>query len=143
MAEQAYQTSEPGALESALDALRGNLPSCLLVAVVDQRRSRLLGSSAASGFENALVELIATASAELFRSPSGQHDGDGENTSEVVTASRDLFHVFLRCPQAPELTLVAICRASINLGMLMTKLRVLVETLDSSHLDESATFRRL
>jgi hypothetical protein len=91
-----------------------------------------------------VLDLVAAATADLFQGQSvtaieklfRKSRGQGENGAhyfrEIIVVSENLLHVFLRSRKKDDQALVFVCRASANIGMVISKSRQSLADVEAS-----------
>jgi len=73
-----------------------------------------------------------TAIEKLFRRARGVKDDGHHYFQEMVVFSDNLLHVFLRGRKNTEHVVCFVCRKSANIGMVLTKSRLAMPTIESA-----------
>jgi hypothetical protein len=104
----------------------------------------LLGVKTLDSHPQEVLDLVAAATGELFQGPNvsaienmfkktrGVTDSKHHYFQEVIILSDNLIHVFQRCKKNEDLVMVAICRVSANMGMVLTKARSQLAPVEAS-----------
>jgi hypothetical protein len=123
------------ALDTALTKAQQSIPECVAAGYVDMSTGMLLGVKTVDSHPQEVLDLVAAATADLFQGQSvtsieklfRKARGQGENGAhyfrEILVFSENLLHVFLRSKKKSDQALVFVCRASANVGMVLTKSR--------------------
>lgn len=123
-------------LDSALADMQRNVPECVAVGFVDMKTGMLLGVKTVDSHPQEVLDLVAAATGDLFQGQNVSAIEDlfkkGRGVAanghhffkEIVILSDNLIHVFQRCKTNEDLVVVAVCRASGNLGMVLTRSRM-------------------
>ncbi len=131
-------------LERALADVRTNVPECVAAGLVDVTTGTLLGIETVGIPPQQILDLVAVASGDLFqgsnvaaieamwRAARGGDEGGPSSFREIVIFSDNLLHVLQRCAIAEELVLVAVCKVSANLGMVLSKARMSLPSVESA-----------
>ncbi len=69
---------------------------------------------------------------KLFRKSRGQPENGVHYFREIVVFSENLLHVFMRTKTRSDQALVFVCRASANIGMVLTKSRQSLAEVEAS-----------
>ncbi len=69
---------------------------------------------------------------KLFKRARGLKEDDHHYFQEMVINSDNLIHIFVRAKENEEHILGAVCRASANLGMALTKTRNAVSQVEAA-----------
>lgn len=132
------------ALEHALTKVQQTIPECVALGYVDMSTGMLLAVKTVDSHPQEVIDLVAAATADLFQGPSvttieklfrrsrGQPEDGSHYFREMVVFSENLLHVFLRGKRRPEHALVAVCRASANIGMVLTKTRLSLSEVEGA-----------
>jgi hypothetical protein len=130
-------------LDSALNQVQRNVPECVAAGFVDMKTGMLLGVKTVDSHPQEVLDLVAAAVGELFQ---GQNvaaieqlfkkvrsvaDDGHHYFQEIIILSDNLIHVFQRCKKNEDLVLVTVCRVSANLGMVLTKSRSQLATVET------------
>jgi hypothetical protein len=131
-------------LDAALANVQRTVPECLAAGFVDMKTGMLLGVKTVDSHPQEVLDLVAAATGELFQ---GQNvaaieqlfkrvrnvKDDGHHFfQEVIILSDNLIHVFQRCKKNEDLVLVTVCRVSANMGMVLTKSRGQLASVESA-----------
>jgi hypothetical protein len=96
----------------------------------------LLAVKTVDSHPSEVLDLVAAATADLFQGPNvtaieqlfdksrGIPSGHGHYFQEIIVFSQNLIHVFMRGKKNPSHAVVYVCRASANIGMVITKSRM-------------------
>jgi hypothetical protein len=102
---------------------------------VDMSTGMLLAVKTVDSHPQEVLDLVAAATADLFQGQSVTaieklfrrsrgHAEDGTHYfNEILVFSKNLIHVFIRARKAPDQAVVFVCRASANVGMVLSKSR--------------------
>jgi ethanolamine utilization protein EutA (predicted chaperonin) len=131
-------------LDSELQSMQRNIPECVATGFVDMKTGMLLGVKTVDSHPQEVLDLVAAATGDLFQ---GQNVSAIENMfkkgrgvaannhhyfQEVIVLSDNLLHVFQRCKKNEDLVVVAVCRVSANLGMVLTRSRMHLEKVETA-----------
>lgn len=131
-------------LDTAMAKAQQNLPECVAVGYVDMGTGMLLGVKTLDSHPQEVLDLVAAATADLFQGQSvtaieklfrksrGQPENGGHYFREILVFSENLLHVFARCKEHPEHAVVFVCRASANVGMVLSKSRLSVGDIEAA-----------
>jgi hypothetical protein len=120
------------------------LPECVAAGYVDMTSGMLLGVKTAESHPREVLDLVAAATADLFQGTNvttieklfkksrGVKDDGSHYFHEVVVMSENLLHVFLRAKRNPDQAAVFVCRKSANIGMALTKARLVLPELEAA-----------
>jgi hypothetical protein len=132
-------------LDKALNEVTQNVPDCLAAGFVDINSGMLLGIKTVDSHPREVIELLAAASGDLFQGSNvvtierlfkrarGLPESDDEHYfQEIIVLSKNLIHVFVRGKTLQDQVLVTVCRANANLGMVLTKTRLALSTVEAA-----------
>lgn len=132
------------ALDNSLAKAQQTIPECLAAGYVDMSTGMLLGIKTVDSHPQEVLDLVAAATADLFQGQSVTaveklfrrargHAEDGNHYfKEIIVFSENLLHVFLRSRKKSDQAAVFVCRASANVGMVLTKSRQAMGDVESS-----------
>lgn len=132
------------ALEHALTKVQQTVPECVALGYVDMSTGMLLAVKTVDSHPQEVIDLVAAATADLFQGPSvttieklfrksrGQAEDGSHYFREMVIFSENLLHVFLRCKKRSDHVLVVVCRASANIGMVLSKSRLSLSEVEAA-----------
>jgi hypothetical protein len=130
-------------LEGALQAAIASVPECLAAGYIDLNSGMLLGIKSVDSQPNEVVELLAAATADLyqgtnvkmiesiFKKARGLKDDGHHYFQEFLINSDNLIHVFIRGKNQEQVSCF-VCRKSANMGMVLTKARSAMPTLEAA-----------
>ncbi len=130
-------------LDVALTKVQQDVPECVAVGFVDMSTGMLLGVRTIDSHPQEVLDLVAAATADLFQGKSviaieklfrksrGQTEDGRHYFNEIIIFSENLLHVFLRSKKHPTQSAVFVCRASANIGMVLSKSRVSLVEIDA------------
>lgn len=131
-------------LDSALANVRSAVPECVACGLVDMKTGMLLGVKTVDSHPQEVLDLVAAATGDLFQGQNvsaiertfkrirGVKDDGHHYFQEVIVMSDNLLHVFQRCKRNEDMVLAVVCRISANLGMVLTKSRVNLESVEAA-----------
>lgn len=129
-------------LDSVIASMQRSLPECVAVGVVDMTTGMLLAVKTVESYSQAVLDRMATAAEDVLEGPGSsavaglfgrvRKRDDGPYVHEVVMVSDDLVHVFLRGRARDDVALVTVCRASANLGMVLSRSRLALPAVEAS-----------
>lgn len=131
-------------LDKALSAAQAQVPECLAIGYVDMQTGMLLGVKTVDSHPSEVLDLVAAATADLFQGTNvtaieqlfkkarGMPQDNRRYFKEILVFSENLIHVFLRGKRTPEHALVFVCRASANVGMVLTKSRLALPGVEAA-----------
>ncbi len=123
------------ALDTALNKAQQAIPECVAAGYVDMNTGMLLAVKTVDSHPQEVLDLVAAATADLFQGQSvttieklfrksrGQQENGSHYFKEIIVLSENLLHVFMRSKKKGDQALVFVCRASANIGMVLTKSR--------------------
>lgn len=132
------------ALDVTLTKVQTAVPECVAVGYVDMATGMLLGVKTLDSHPQEVLDLVAAATADLFQGHSvttieklfrrsrGQAEDGTHYFKEIVVMSENLIHMFVRSKKRGDQALVAVCRASANIGMVITKTRQSLTEVEAS-----------
>jgi hypothetical protein len=132
------------ALDTALTKAQQAVPECVAAGYVDMSTGMLLGVKTVDSHPQEVLDLVAAATADLFQGQSVTsieklfrrsrgHAEDGNHYfREIIVFSENLIHVFLRAKKKSDQAVVFVCRASANIGMVITKSRQALGDVEAS-----------
>ena len=131
-------------LDTAITKAQQSIPECVAAGYVDMSTGMLLGVKTVDSHPQAVLDLVAAATADLFQGQSvsaieklfrrsrGQSETGDHYFREIIVFSENLIHVFLRSKKQRDQAAVFVCRANANVGMVLTKTRGLLADIESS-----------
>ncbi len=132
------------ALDTALTKAQQSIPECVAAGYVDMSTGMLLGVKTVDSHPQEVLDLVAAATADLFQGQSvtmveklfrkarGQSEDGAHYFREIIVFSENLLHVFIRSRKKSDQALVFVCRASANVGMVLTKSRQCIGDVESA-----------
>ena len=129
-------------IQLAVKSLRQDVPDCVASGVVDMDSGMLLAVETLDSHPQEILDLVAAATYDLFQGKNvvaieemfKQSRGvafDGHYFKEMIVTSENLLHIFMRGQKQNGLVAVAVCRASANLGLVLTTARKIMKELDA------------
>ncbi len=131
-------------LDNALAAAQASIPDCVATGFVDMKTGMLLGVKTLDSHPQEVLDLVAAATGELFQGQNvsaieqmfkktrGVADDGHHFFQEIIILSDNLLHVFQRCKSNEDLVMVSVCRISANLGMVLTKSRGQLKSVEAA-----------
>lgn len=131
-------------LDHALKKAQSEVPECLAIGYVDMSTGMLLGVKTVDSHPQEVLDLVAAATADLFQGPNvtsiekmfkksrGVSDDGSHYFREIVVFSQNLIHVFIRSKKYADQAAVFVTRASANVGMVISKSRTAMTTIEAS-----------
>lgn len=131
-------------LEAAVSQVQKNIPECVATGVVDMTTGMLLAIKTVDSHPREVLDLVAAATSEIFQGPNvtaiekmfkkarGVKDDGHHYFQEILVMSDNLIHVFQRCKRNEDVVFVSVCKSSANLGMVLSKSRMALATVESS-----------
>jgi len=132
------------ALDTALSNVQKNVPDCVAVGFVDMKTGMLLGVKTVDSHPQEVLDLVAAATGDLFQGNNvtaieklfkqirGVRDDGAHYFQEIIVLSENLLHVFQRCKRSTDMVLVTVCRVSANLGMVLSKARTSLASVEAA-----------
>ncbi len=123
-------------LDTVLSKVQQEVPECVAVGYVDMSTGMLLGVKTLDSHPQEVLDLVAAATADLFQGKSvtaiekmfrksrGQPEDARHYFNEIIVFSENLLHTFLRSKRSANQAVVFVCRATANIGMVLSKSRV-------------------
>ena len=122
---------------SLVKTLRANAPDCVAAGVVDMATGMLLAFETVDTHPTEVLDLLAGATLDLFQGRTvvmienvfKERRGvvsDEHYFQEILVNSDNLTHLFIRMDALEEIVAVAVCRRSVNVGMLFAQARRVV-----------------
>ena len=130
-------------LDNMLQKAVTSVPDCVAAGYVDLASGMLLGIKSVDSHPTQVIELLAAATADLFQGPSvvaieklfrtarGVPEDGKHYFQEIIVNSDNLIHVFLRGRKQQQVA-AFVCRKGANLGMVLTKARMVMPDLEAS-----------
>jgi hypothetical protein len=131
-------------LDKGLQKVMSEVPGCIACGYVDMVSGMNLGVKTVESHPAEVIELVAAATAEmfqgqtismierLFKKARGVKDDGSHFINEIIFTSGNLIHVMLRGKKHTEHALVVVCPTSTNLGMTLSKARLVLESVENS-----------
>lgn len=132
------------ALDQALANAVSSVPECVAAGYVDIASGMLLSMKTVDSHPGEVIDLLAAATADLFAGPNvvtienlfkrarGVALDNHHFFQEIIVNSDNLIHVFLRGKLYSDYIAVFVCRKTANLGMVLTKSRAVLPSLESA-----------
>jgi hypothetical protein len=120
------------------------VPDCIAAAYVDMSTGLLLGAKHMANYGDELLAVVAAATADLFQGQNvsaiedlwrryRRQAQDGKHYfQEFFVTSENTLHIFLRGKRYPNHAIVFICRKSANIGMVISKSRGTLESVEAA-----------
>jgi hypothetical protein len=131
-------------LDNALQEMITSVPECVAAGYVDLPSGMILGIKTVDSHPTEVVDIIAAATADLFQGPNvitieklfkkarGVNDDGSHYFQEMIINSDNLIHIFLRARSNSEQVLCIVTRKSANLGMVLSKTRAGLATIEKA-----------
>lgn len=131
-------------LNEALQQATAAIPECVAAGYVDLSTGMLLGIKTVDSHPQDVLDLLAAATADLFQGSNvltieqifkrarGLALDDFHYFQEVIVNSENLIHVFIRSKVHTDHVACFVCRLSANLGMVLTKSRSVMPSLEAT-----------
>jgi hypothetical protein len=119
---------------SLVKTLRADAPDCVAAGVVDMATGMLLAFETVETHPAEILDLLAGATLDLFQGRTvimiedvfKERRGvvsDQHYFQEILVNSDNLTHLFIRINSPQDVVAVAVCRRSVNVGMLFAQAR--------------------
>ena len=131
-------------LDTALAKAQQAVPECVAAGYVDMSTGMLLGSKTVDSHPQEVLDLVAAATADLFQGQSvtsieklfrksrGQTEDGHHYFKEMLVFSDNLLHVMMRGKKNTTQALTFVCRASANVGMVLSKARACLTDIEAA-----------
>lgn len=131
-------------LDKALQQACSQVPECVAGGYVDMTTGMLLGVKTVDSHPAEVLDLVAAATADLFQGSNvvsiekafkksrGLPQDDNHYFQEMIVFSQNLIHIFMRGKKHNNHALVFVCRASANIGMVISKSRLALPTIEAA-----------
>jgi len=131
-------------LDKALQTAIASIPECVAAGFVDLSTGMLLSAKTVDSHPTEVLEVVAAATADLFQGTNvsliesmfkkarGVENDNHHYFQEIIINSDNLLHVFLRSKSNEEHVATFVCRKSANLGMVLTKSRSSMPSLEAA-----------
>lgn len=131
-------------LETTLSDAQKTIPECVALGVVDITTGMLLAIRTVDSHPQEVIDLVAAATGDLFQGANvtqierlfkrirGVNDDGHHYFQEIIVLSDNLIHVFQRCKRKEDMVMVSVCRISANLGMVLSKARAALSSVESA-----------
>lgn len=130
-------------LDKALINAQNQVPECVAIGYVDMSTGMLLAVKTLDSHPQEVLDLVAAATADLFQGTNvraieemfKKRRGVTDSShyfQEMLVFSTNLLHVFLRGRKNKDHALVMVCRASANVGMVITKSRMVLASVEQA-----------
>ena len=131
-------------LDTVLTQAVASVPECLAAGYVDAASGMLLSIRTVDSHPREVIDLVAAATADLFNGPNvsmiermfkksrGLADDGHHYFQEIIVNSDNLLHIFIRGKTNEEYVAVFVCRRTANLGMALTKARIIMPELEAA-----------
>ncbi len=131
-------------LDSAISAGVKEIPECVAGGYVDMSTGMLLGVKTVESHPQEVLDLVSAATADMFQGKNvtaienmfkknrGLEADDHHYFQEMIVFSDNLIHVFQRCKKNPDHAVVWVCGKSANMGMVLTKARMTLGSVEDA-----------
>lgn len=131
-------------LDNAIASVQKAVPECVAVGFVDMKTGMLLSMKTVDSHPREVIDLVAAATGDLFQGSNvsaieqmfkkarGVKDDGHHYFQEIIVLSDNLIHVFLRLKKNEDMVLACVCRGSANLGMVLSKARVALPSVEAA-----------
>jgi hypothetical protein len=135
---------EKMSLDAVLAKSQSSIPECVAAGYVDMSTGMLLGVKTVDSHPQEVLDLVAAATADLFqgqnvtsiekmfRRSRGQSEDGSHYFQEILVFSDNLLHLFFRSKKHRDQAAVFVCRKSVNVGMALTKGRMMMSEIDAA-----------
>lgn len=129
-------------IDTALAKAQQEVPECVAVGLVDMSTGMLLGVKTLDSHPQEVLDLVAAATADLFQGASvstieklfrksrGQPENGHHYFKEIIVFSDNLLHLFMRSKKNTSHAAVFVTRASVNIGMALSRARITMGELE-------------
>jgi hypothetical protein len=132
-----------GSVDAAVANVQKQVPECVAVGLVDMSTGMLLSYKTVDNHPQEVLDMVAAATGDMFNGPNIRAIEDmfrkrrndksiSPYVKEIVMFSTNLLHVFQRGKKEENRVLVTVCRASANIGMVLSKSRTLLEAVEAA-----------
>lgn len=131
-------------LEKELARAIAAVPECLAGGYVDLTTGMMLAVKTVDSHPREVLDLVAAATADLFQGQNvamieqlfkrarGVREDDHHYFQEIIVNSDNLVHIFMRGKRYPDYVLCLVCRKAANLGMALTKARIVMPSVEAA-----------
>lgn len=132
-------------LDKAIQQACSQVPECVAGGYVDMSTGMLLSVKTVDSHPSEVLDLVAAATADLFQGQNvvaiEKHFKKARGLpaedkmhyfQEMVVFSQNLIHMFMRGKKNTDHALVFVCRASANIGMVISKSRMALGTIEAA-----------
>jgi len=131
-------------LDKSLNEAMKQIPECVAAGFVDLSTGMLLGVKTLDSHPAEVLEIVAAATSDmfqganvslienLFKKARGTTADARHYFQEMIVNSENLLHLFLRCKGNEDLVAVFVCRKSANMGMVLTKGKGVLSSLEAA-----------
>ena len=131
-------------LDKAVQSAATQVPECVAVGYVDMSTGMLLSVKTVDSHPSEVLDLVAAATADLFQGASvtaieklfrkarGTPEDGKHYFQEFLVMSDNLIHCFMRGKKYHNNAVVFVCRASANIGMVLSKGRVAASAVEAA-----------
>ncbi len=130
-------------ISNTLKEFRQNVPDYVGCGFVDMSTGMLLAVDTVDNHPSEILDVVAAATADLFRGKNvmqieslwnqvrGVTDG-GNYFREILVNSDNLVHLFMRSTSNPDVAAVIICTRQVSIGMLFAQARAVMREFDAT-----------
>ncbi len=131
-------------LDNALQKVITTVPEAVAAGYVDMSTGMLLGVKTVDSHPQEVLDLVAAATADMFQGQNvtaierlftksrGMAETNRHYFQEMLVFSDNLLHVFMRCKRFSDHALVIVTRKSANVGMVLTKSRMILSEVEAA-----------
>ena len=131
-------------LDNMLQKAVTSIPDCVAAGYVDLGSGMVLSIKTVDSHPTEVFELLAAATTDLFQGPNVSaiekifrkarglpESNDHHYFQEIIVNSDNLIHVFIRGKRQQQVACF-VCRKGANLGMVLTKSRLVMPEIEAS-----------
>jgi hypothetical protein len=131
-------------LDQVLNEAMKQVPECVAAGYVDLSTGMLLGVKTVDSHPAEVLEIVAAATSDMFQGANvtlienmfkkarGTSEDARHYFQEMVVMSENLLHLFMRCKGNEDHVVVFVCRKSANMGMVLTKAKTALPSLEAA-----------
>ena len=122
--------------EKIVSKCLNEVPKAVAAGIVDMGSGMMLAIKTVESHPQAVLDILAPATKEIFEGDMILHienlfkksrgvESDEHYFQEILISSTNLWHYFGRLRAQPEVSMVVVARADVNMGMFLVKARQL------------------
>ena len=131
-------------LDQVLNEAMKQVPECVAAGYVDLSTGMLLGVKTVDSHPAEVFEIVAAATSDMFQGSNvtlienmfkkarGTSEDARHYFQEMIVMSENLLHLFMRCKGNEDHVVVFVCRKSANMGMVLTKAKSALPSLEAA-----------